>query len=200
MAHMIAGESTLRWGARERESRDDVVRLGLWIFLATVTMLFAAFTSAYIVRRSTGDWRPVALPSLLWINTVVLLASSAAVEVARWSGERDRWRGASVAFGAAVGLGVGFLLGQWLAWGQLAAAGVYLPTSPHGSFFYMMTGAHALHVLAALALLAWTAVATWTGRGRRARREWRLLMSVCRTFWHYLGAVWVYLLLLLSVY
>lgn len=200
MAHLIAGESTARWGAGERQHRDDVVRLGLWLFLATVTMLFAAFTSAYIVRRSTGDWRPIALPSLLWINTAVLVLSSVAVEVARWSGERDRWRAASVSCGAAVGLGVGFLVGQWMAWAQLAAAGVYLPTSPHGSFFYMMTGAHALHVMAALALLAWTAVATWAGRGRHARAEWRLLMSVCRTFWHYLGAVWVYLFLFLSVY
>jgi len=200
MAHVIARDSTARWGTRGQESREDVVRLGLWIFLATVTMLFAAFTSAYIVRRSSGDWRPVALPSLLVFNTAVLLLSSGAVEAARWSGTRNRWHAAGVAFGAAVGLGFGFLLAQWAAWGQLAAAGVYLPTSPHASFFYMMTGAHALHVLAALALLTWTAVATWIGRGLSARREWDLLMSVCRTFWHYLGAVWVYLLIFLSVY
>jgi cytochrome c oxidase subunit 3 len=200
MAHVIAGDSSAQWRERERQTREDVVRFGLWIFLATVTMLFAAFTSAYIVRRSTGDWRPVALPSLLWVNTVVLVLSSAAVEAARWAGGRNRWRPASVAFGVAVGLGVGFLVGQWLGWKQLTAAGVYLPTSAHGSFFYMMTGAHALHVLAALAVLAWTAVATWSGMGQRRPREWRLQMSVCRTFWHYLGVVWVYLLVFLSVY
>lgn len=200
MAHVIAGDSSAGWSGHEQESREDVVRLGLWIFLGTVTMLFAAFTSAYIVRRSSGDWRPVALPSLLWLNTAALVLSSGAVEGARWWGERGRWRAASIAFGAAVGFGLGFLVGQWFAWGQLAAAGVYLPTSPHASFFYMMTGAHAVHVLAALALLVWTAVATWTGAGRRAPRQWRLLMSVCRTFWHYLGAVWVYLFFFLSVY
>jgi cytochrome c oxidase subunit 3 len=199
MAHVIAGDSTARWGAPERESRDDVVRLGLWIFLATVTMLFAAFTSAYIVRRGTGDWRPVALPSLLWLNTAVLVLSSGAVEVARWSGERIAGE-ASVAFGAPwarrrIPPGTVARLGPARR-GRCASAHE-LRTA---SFFYMMTGAHALHVLAALALLVWTAIATWTGRGQHARREWRLLMSVCRTFWHYLGAVWVYLLFFLSVY
>ena len=66
--------------------RDDQLKLGLWMFLATVTMLFAAFTSAYIVRRSGSDWRPVALPSVLWWNTAVLAASSVAVEIANWYG------------------------------------------------------------------------------------------------------------------
>ena len=62
--------------------REDQVRLGLWMFLGTVTMLFAAFTSAYVVRRSGSDWRQVALPQILWVNTLVLAASSVALEAA----------------------------------------------------------------------------------------------------------------------
>jgi cytochrome c oxidase subunit 3 len=177
--------------------RDDQVKLGLWMFLATVTMLFAAFASAYIVRRSGSDWRPVALPSILWWNTVVLAASSVAVEIANWRGERGARALAAVAMVAALVLGVVFLGGQVEAWRLMRAAGVYLPTSPHSSFFFMLTGAHAVHVVAALAVLAWGAAGTVLvrERGRCAAR-----MSLCRTFWHYLGAVWLFLFALLSLY
>ena len=68
--------------------REDQLKLGLWMFLATVTMLFAAFASAYVVRRSGSDWLHVPLPSILWWNTLVLAASSVAVEAANWLGRR----------------------------------------------------------------------------------------------------------------
>lgn len=178
--------------------REDQLRLGLWIFLATVTMLFGAFTSAYIVRRSGSDWRPVALPSILWLNTLVLMASSVAVEAASRFGSHRRWRAATMSFGLAVAFGIAFLVGQFTAWRQLAAAGVYLPTSPHSSFFYMLTGAHGLHVVAALAVLTWGLVKTQSAW--RNPRAWATQMALCRTFWHYLGAVWVFLFVLVSVY
>ena len=191
-----------RWAHDEIEigRREDVVRLGLWMFLATVTMLFAAFTSAYIVRRSGADWRRIALPSVLWFNTLVLAASSVALEAARWGGTRGRWRAASAALAAAIALGLAFLAGQVLAWRQLIAAGLYAAASPHGSFFYMLTGAHLLHVVAALAFLAWGAARTWSGAGRRDPGRWTATVGLCRTFWHFLGGVWIYLFVLLSIY
>jgi cytochrome c oxidase subunit III len=178
--------------------REDQLRLGLWMFLGTVTMLFAAFTSAYIVRRSGSDWRHVSLPLILWANTVVLAVSSIAVEVANRNGMRRRWGGAVVAFAAALAFGIAFLGGQIAAWRQMVAGGVYLPTSPHSSFFYMLTGAHAVHVVAALAVLAWGAAHTRSGA--RDPRAWGLRMEICRTFWHYLGAVWIALFALVSLY
>jgi cytochrome c oxidase subunit 3 len=178
--------------------REDQVRLGLWMFLATVTMLFAAFTSAYIVRRSGSDWRHVALPPILWLNTVVLGLSSVAVERANRNGRLGRWPAASFAFGSALAFGVAFLVGQVAAWRQMVALGVYLPTSPHSSFFYMMTGAHALHIVAALMVLMWGLA--HTARGARDPRAWAERMDLCRTFWHYLGAVWIFLFALVSLY
>jgi len=178
--------------------RDRQVRLGLWMFLATVTMLFAAFTSAYVVRRTGSDWHVVALPSILWFNTLVLAASSVSVEAAYYSGLRSRWRTATTAVAAAMALGIAFVAGQLAAWRQLVAAGVYLPTSPHSSFFYMLTGAHAVHVVAALVVLAWGTAAT--ASGRRQPHAWTARIDVCRTFWHYLGGVWVFLFGLLSLY
>ena len=178
--------------------RDDQARLGLWMFLATVTMLFAAFTSAYIVRRSGSDWRHVALPPILWANTIVLLASSVALEAANRAGCRRRWQAAAFASGSALALGVAFLFGQVTAWRQLVNAGVYLGSSPHSSFFYMLTGAHALHVVAALAVLAWGLLQTRVAASDP--RTWSVRMDLCRTFWHYLGGVWIFLFALVSLY
>ena len=181
-----------------RTIRDDQLKLGLWMFLATVTMLFAAFTSAYIVRRSGSDWRHVALPPLLWINSAVLGLSSVAVEFAYAHGSRARWRASAATMSIAFALGVAFLGGQMLAWRQMVKAGVYLPTSPHSAFFFMMTGAHAVHIVAALVVLAWgTSV---TARVARRPDGWASRMGLCRTFWHYLGGVWLFLFALVSLY
>jgi len=178
--------------------REDQLKLGLWMFLATVTMLFAAFASAYVVRRSGSDWLHVPLPPILWWNTLVLAASSVAVEIANWSGKPEglhysRTR-AAAAMLVGLLLGVGFLAGQLEAWRQLRDAGVYLPTSPHSSFFFMLTGAHAVHVVAALAVLAWGAAGAASIRDQRRRA---VRMTICRTFWHYLGVVWLFLFALL---
>jgi cytochrome c oxidase subunit 3 len=161
-------------------------------------MLFAAFTSAYVVRRSGSDWRPVTLPSTLWLNSAVLGLSSIAVEFAQRQGAHGRWRTSITAMLTACALGVAFLAGQMFAWRQMVAAGVYLPTNPHSAFFFMMTGAHAVHIVAALVVLGWGAVIT--SRAARDARGWMVRMSLCRTFWHYLGVVWVFLFVLVSLY
>ncbi len=178
--------------------REDQLKLGLWMFLATVTMLFAAFTSAYIVRRSGSDWRHVALPPILWFNSLVLATSSVAVEIASLRGSRTAWRSSAAAMAAAFVLGLVFLGGQVAAWREMVAAGVYLPTSPHSSFFFMLTGAHAVHVAAALVVLGWGAIVTMAGA--REPRTWSSRMALCRTFWHYLGGVWLFLFALVSIY
>jgi cytochrome c oxidase subunit 3 len=180
--------------------RQDLVQLGLWMFLATVTMLFAAFTSAYMVRRTGADWRPIELPSLLRLNTAILLASSFTIEMARAKARRRQWRFASRALSATMVLGLAFLAGQIRAWRLLLAAGVFLPSSPHAAFFYILTGAHGLHLAAGLVLLSCAVV--------RARRESLNVaplpppsvkgIAPCVTFWHFLGALWLYVFILLS--
>ena len=184
--------------SREIMLREDQLRLGLWMFLATVTMLFAAFASAYIVRRSGSDWQRVALPAILWTNTMWLAASGVALEVANYLGRRRRWALAVAGCSAALLGGTAFLGGQIAAWRQLIAAGVYLPTSPHSSFFFMITGAHAVHIVAALAVLVWGLARTRAAVADP--RAWAVQMELCRTFWHYLGVVWVCLFALVSLY
>lgn len=183
---------------QERDSRrEDSVRLVMWMFLATVAMLFAAFSSAYIVRRSGTDWTRIDLPNLLWANTLVLCLSSVALEVGSWGGARRRWRLALWGLGGALVLGIGFLIGQVRTWQQLQFAGIYLPSSPHSSFFYLLTGAHGVHVVAALAVLGYAGFVA-TGSARVDTRRWSNATGLARPFWHFLLGVWLAVLWLLQ--
>jgi cytochrome c oxidase subunit 3 len=183
---MSAQDIAERWHVRE---------IGLWMFLGTLVMLFAAFTSALIVRRSGADWAGVDLPVILWVNTFVLMVSSATLESARRKGLRTP-RAASPGVVLTCGLALMFIAGQIVAWRQLVRAGVFLPSNPASSFFYVLTGVHGLHVLAAFGFLAYLLVKTVHGRDDE---EWPYLANMVATFWHFLGGVWVYLMIVLRL-
>lgn len=151
--------------------------VGLLGLLATVIMLFTSFTTAYLVRSNGSDWVRIALPSMVWLSTALLVASSVTIEIAK-----RRGAGWLVASGA---LAVGFVVAQLGAWWQISAAGVDLRANAHGAFFYLLTGAHAVHLIGALGGLIWAA-------GKPAR------IGLLAIFWHVILAIWVYLLLLLS--
>ena len=172
-------------------------QLLVWALVATVAMLFAGFASAYLVRREGLDWVRVQLPSILRVNTVVLLASSAAMELARRAHRRGNVGAVKHWVQVSVALGGAFLLGQATAWRQLAAQGIYLPTNPYSSFFYMLTAMHAAHLLGgmlALSYLLWR-VSRANGRAIKAPP-----LDGCATFWHFLDGIWICLYLLLLFY
>jgi cytochrome c oxidase subunit 3 len=159
-------------------------------------MLFIGFTSAYILRRASADWRPLEAPGVLWVNTAVLVLSSLTLERARRRLRGWDLSGAQTGMAATVFLGLAFLAGQVLGWRALQARGVFLATSPHSAFFYLLTGVHGAHLLGGL---LWGLVTI-----ARLRRM-RLLpgedgLGLFATYWHFLGALWLYLLLLLFAY
>lgn len=182
------------------EMRDQILRLGMWMFVGTVTMLFAAFSSAYIVRGAGTDWRAVTLPSILWLNTAVILVSSASLELGRRQAQGRRWQQARSWVLIALLLGVVFLIGQIAAWRALAAAGVTLPSTPYGSFFYVLTGMHGVHLVAGLILLG---VAVWrtSAAGDPVRERTALrVVDAGSILWHFLAGLWIYLLVLLTFF
>jgi cytochrome c oxidase subunit 3 len=178
-------------------------RIGMWVALASVLMLFTALTSAYIVRASTSnDWRPIATPRLLWLSTALIVLSSFTFEISRRtlkSGNTSvyqRWLLLTVL------LGLGFLAAQLMAWRQLVAQGIYLGTNPHGSFFYVLTGAHGLHLLGGILALDYLLL-----RSRRknfveqhgaAKRQ--AVVNAVALYWHFMGGLWIYLFLLLFLW
>jgi len=183
-----APEAPTRRPAQPEPDGIDTGFVGLLAFLGTVSMLFLGFTSALVLRRASFDWRPLEAPSLLWLSTGLLGLSSLALAVAR---ARER-RGAGGALAAAAVSGasaVGFVGAQLGAWRQLAEAGVFLASNPSSSFFYVLTGAHALHVLGALGWFPRAITGVRAGRPDALR-----LYGI---YWHYLGALWLYLVVLM---
>lgn len=176
--------------------RDVGYPAGLMTVLATVTMLFAAFTAALLVRRAAMDWVPVGLPPIVWVNAAIILASSVALEAARQAARDGVAPLAAMRMLVALALGVVFLVGQVMAWRALAARGVFLPTTPHAAFFYLLSAVHGLHVVGGLGALAWAV--------RRLAPATRLPLSRASlthiaVFWHFVGALWLYLLIVLTI-
>jgi cytochrome c oxidase subunit III len=172
---------------------------GMWVILAAISMSFAALTSALVVRKGGAvDWRHITLPSILYLNTVVLFASSLTLEVARrriatFMGGGLRMQAAKPAHWLYVTLclGLTFVAGQYAAWRQLSAQGLFLATNPSSSFFYVFTAAHALHVLGGLGGLVRVIHKLHLFALRRATLE------ATSRYWHFMDVLWVYLLFLL---
>ncbi|MGH9466049.1 MAG: cytochrome c oxidase subunit 3 [Terriglobales bacterium] len=170
----------------------------VWLLMAAMTMFFLALTFAYIVRHGiTIYWLSPELALILTANTFLLLASSAALWRGRAFLAAGRMRGMLRWTAIALGFGVAFLLGQALAWRTLLLQGVYLGTYPNSGFFYVVTAAHAAHIVVALALLAWVFSRAWRGRLHPDRP---LLLEVTGIVWHCLDITWVYLFLVLLFY
>jgi cytochrome c oxidase subunit 3 len=170
--------------------------LGLWAFIATATMLFAGFTSAIFVRRASADWQPIPVPSLLWCTTAIILASSITIERARALSKAGRRESLRRWLSATVGLGFLFVVGQLGAWRQLVSLGVYLPSNPHGSFFYMLTGAHAVHLFGGVLALVYLLVRSLKVK---SAAPGRMDIALYATYWHFVGGLWVYLFIMLFV-
>ncbi len=181
------------WGASRRASMT-----GLMVLLAATTMAFAAFTSAFVVRRGiSNDWVALPLPPILWANTAALIASSVLLEVARASLKSGRRAAFNRYWTAGTLLGLLFLAGQALAWRQLSAAGIFVATNPSSSFFYLLTAAHGLHIVGGLSALAYVdvqALRLRLGPGKRTA------VDVSAMFWHFVDGLWLYLMVLFLVW
>lgn len=179
-------------------------RTGVWVGIAAITMSFAAYTSALVVRQGTGDWQHFRLPGILYGNTLLLLASSAALELGR-AGIRRSWLDTLVAaqprssprgigwLYAALTLGLLFIGGQAVAWRDLAGQGLFLATNPSSSFFYVFTALHALHLVGGMAALGYVL----NRLPRRASGPSDDLLGAAALYWHFMDVLWLYLLLVL---
>jgi cytochrome c oxidase subunit 3 len=170
----------------------------LFVLLAASTMVFAAFTSAFVVRKGlSDDWVSMPKPPILLVNTLVLLASSFALDLSRRAlkaGNRSRF---NLWWSAGTGLGVLFLAGQAVAWHQLLQAGVFVATNPSSSFFYVLTASHAFHLVGGLASLVYVDIQAWRLQLGPAKRT---TIDIAALFWHFLDGLWVYLMILFYVW
>lgn len=173
---------------------------GIWVALSAIAMSFAALTSALYVREGAAtDWHHIVLPSILWFNTLALVASSITLEVARhrvaaFMRGRESHRSVPMLWlNATMLLGLIFIVGQYLAWLKLRSQGLYLPTNPNSSFFYLFTGVHAVHVLGGLGGLTRVMVKFRS----TVRPLLRSTLDATSYYWHFMGVLWIYLLFIL---
>jgi cytochrome c oxidase subunit III len=182
------------------DPRGESTRTGIWVALSAIAMSFAALTSALYVREGAStDWHHIVLPPILWFNTLALIASSITLELARhrvaaYMRGIDRDRSASSLWlNVTLLLGLVFVAGQYAAWLKLRSQGLYLPTNPNSSFFYLFTGVHAVHVIGGLGGLLRVMVKfrSTTSPLRRST------LDATSYYWHFMGLLWVYLLFVL---
>jgi cytochrome c oxidase subunit III len=170
----------------------------IWVLLFAITMMFAAFSSALFVRKGSSlDWRTFTLPSILYFNTLLLLASSVTLEVSRrrvaafMGGLKSQVESPARWLYVTLSLGLLFVACQYMAWMQLRSKGLYLATNPSSSFFYVLTAVHALHVLGGLGGLVRVIHKLSTSVLRRST------LDATARYWHFMGVLWLYLFLLL---
>jgi len=167
---------------------------GIALGIVSILMFFMALSSAYLVRRATTtQWIPIHLPAILWVNTLILLGSSAAIERARkrlligdLPGFRSSWL-------VTTGLGLAFLVGQLIAWRQLAAQGIYVATNQASGFFYIFTALHGLHLLGGVTALGYV-----SQRKIDAKKvPLAVVADVTSYYWHFMDGLWIFLLAIL---
>ena len=167
---------------------------GLFVLLASSTMIFAGFTSAFVVRRGlSDDWVATYKPPILFVNTVILLLSSVLLDVSRRALRAHDRTKFNIWWTGATALGILFLVGQAVAWIQLKNAGVFISTNPSSSFFYVLTAAHAFHLLGGVAALVYVDIQALRLRLGPAKRT---AIDVSALYWHFVDGLWLYLMVL----
>jgi len=199
-------------GYRERLRR---YRLLIAFLLSSVVMIFVSLTTAYVVRKAgpvwdparndyVSNWVPTTLPvATLLVNTFVLLLSSLTLEMARRRAAEDAvlapianipgirisenrslpWLWATIV------LGLTFLGGQYLAWHQLRLSHIDIETNVSSSFFFILTGVHAVHLMGGVLALLYAGMTYWLHRPPETRR---IVIDVTAWYWHFMGVLWIY--------
>jgi cytochrome c oxidase subunit 3 len=196
----LMSQPWLEQGADVGNSRTEsgltpAAKIGLGLVFAVIGCLFSLLASAYFIRMDATDWRAPPLPTLLWLNTGILILSSVALHVAvvaSRKGQPDTMRLALVTGGLT---SLTFLAGQLVAWRELSAGGYLLNTNPANSFFYLLTGLHGLHIVGGLVALGRTTARAWSGA---ARERLQLSIELCAAYWHFLLFIWLCLFVLLA--
>lgn len=169
-------------------------KFALWLFLVTIVMIFAALTSAYIVRQSEGNWLEYDLPTIFWYTSGIVILSSICLQYAYSAAKKDNLAGLRTGLVLAVLFGIAFLVGQWYSWVALVDENVFFVGNPSGSFLYVFTGLHAVHLISGVIFLIIVLISTFRYKVHSKSMN---TLEMATTFWHFLAALWLYLFMFL---
>ncbi|UHG91544.1 cytochrome c oxidase subunit 3 [Spirosoma oryzicola] len=162
----------------------------LWLFIVSIIMLFAAMTSAYLVRRAEGNWLEYDIPAVFSYSSIVLVASSLTMHWAYLAAKKDNFGGLKIAITITFALGMAFLYMQFQGWVDLVKQNVFFVGNPAGSFMYVFTGLHAFHLISGLAVLVFALIAAFK---LRIHAKSLNQLEIAATYWHFLDILWLYL-------
>lgn len=189
---------TITKSFEDQEHKQKVMKPLLWVGMISIVMLFAGLTSAVIVRKSDGVWLQFYMPTMFWVSTIVILLSSGTLFMALQSAKKAKFGAVKAFLGTTLFLGLVFTWSQVEAWAQLTNGQVYFTGSQSnasGSFLYILTLVHLLHLFGGLIALGVTFFKSF----KNAYEPKNLLgLQVCSIYWHFLDAIWLYLFLFLS--
>ncbi len=184
----------------QQRQRIHPHKFALWVAMASILMMFAGFTSAYIVKRNDGNnWLEFTLPPVFWFSTIVILSSSLTIYLAKKAFKARNMARYRILITVTAALGVLFVVLQWLGFEYLQRHGVKLVgtnSSPSGSFLGVITGVHMLHVLGGVVVLMVMFLRAFNSR----RKNYSIVpIEVASTYWHFVDAIWVYLFIFFNI-
>ena len=161
-------------------------------------MMFGSLTSAYVVRRAAGNWFEFKLPDLFFINTAVILLSSATIQRSYWAFKQGKEQQYKMFLIATFLLGLAFVILQYMGWEALNAIGATFTINPSSSFIYVISGLHAAHVLGGmLGLVVALTHAYYLPFKATVRRQQRFELVV--QYWHFVDVLWLYLIFFFTI-
>jgi cytochrome c oxidase subunit III len=172
-------------------------KFALWLFIVSIVMIFAAMTSAYIVKKSDGGWLEFKLPVIFYVNSAIILLSSFTIQWAYFQAKKDNLENLKWGILATAILGIAFLAGQFIAWDHLSAMGIFFGNykgNPAGEYLYILTGLHGFHLITGLVYLIIVLFSTFT---YKIHSKNLLQLEMCATYWHFLDGLWIYLFVFL---
>ncbi len=179
----------------KREIREKVAKPLLWIGMISMSMVFAGLTSAYVVRQGKGDWLQFDLPRMFYVSTALILISSVSMNWVLSSAKKNDFKNIKLASLITLLLGFAFVICQFKAWGILVDQKVYFTgkySNPAGSFLYMLTFLHLLHLVGGLISVS---VVSAKAFRQKYNSENLLGIKLSALFWHFLTILWIYLFL-----
>lgn len=177
-----------------KQNQIHPLKFALWVGIGSIVMMFGAFTSAYIVRRSAGNWLEFKLPDIFFLNTAVIVASSFALHFAYTSFKKGNEKRYKALLLTTFALGIAFVVLQYFGWKAMSEIGATFVANPSSSFIYVISGLHAAHVLGGVAALIVAMVHAYMLPFKPTVRRRQRFELVCH-YWHFVGALWVYLIL-----
>jgi cytochrome c oxidase subunit III len=166
---------------------------GLWCGIAAIIMFFGALTSAYIVKNGASNWLNISIPNSFYISTVLIVLSSITLHIARNSYNAGNFKHYNIYLYGTLLLALLFVANQVAGWTTMYNAGVDLKTNVAGSFFYLITGMHAAHIIGGIAALIATVANTFVLKNKVIESR-SVKIEMLLHYWHFMGFLWIYLL------